>query len=69
MDVELLKSFTSYSGYFSNPDEQRKEILKWFWEVLEEMSNEDRRKYWKFVNGSSKLSLNFRDQEEKHKIS
>jgi ubiquitin-protein ligase E3 A len=68
IDIELLKSFTKYTGRFDNPNEKDKKVIAWFWEVLEEMTNEDRCRYWKFVNGSSKLALNFRDQAEIHKV-
>lgn len=47
-DIEYLKRFTSYSGHFRNSDSKTR---AWFWEIFEEMSEEDRQLYLRFVNG------------------
>ena len=62
LDVDLLKSMTTIEG--NHEDDGRTE--SWFWEVLREMTEEDKRKYWKFVNGASRLSLSFREQGDPH---
>lgn len=41
--------------------------MKWFWEVLTEMEEEDKQKYLKFVNSRSKLPTN-PTVGRKHKI-
>jgi hypothetical protein len=56
MDIDLLKSMTDVEG--SHDDDR---TIGWFWEVLREMNEEEKRKYWKFVNGASRLSLSFRE--------
>jgi hypothetical protein len=47
-DIEYLKRFTTYTGHFNRTDSKTK---KWFWEILEEMDEEDRQLYLRFVNG------------------
>ena len=44
IDIELLKSFTKYSMELS-PESSR---IKWLWELLEEFTPADRRKFIKF---------------------
>lgn len=47
-DIDYLKRFTTYSGHFSGTQSKTK---AWFWEIFEEMSEEDRQLYLRFVNG------------------
>ena len=49
-DVELLKSITEYEGV-----EASDQHVKWLWEVLEEMSLEDRIAFLKFVWARSRM--------------
>jgi hypothetical protein len=39
VDLELLKRNTKYGGNDWNENSQ---VIKWFWEVMEEMNNTDR---------------------------
>jgi len=50
--MALLRETTKYN---SDKDE---EYIDWFWEILNEFSEEDKRNYIKFVNGSSRLPSN-----------
>ena len=49
-DVEDLKKHTNYDGY-----NQNEQVIKWFWEWLENISEEDKFKYLRFVSGRSRL--------------
>lgn len=49
VDIDIMKKITSCSGG------DKSEIMTWFWEIFEEMSNEDRCLYLKFVWGRSRL--------------
>ena len=50
VDVELLKRNTVYSGYTSQDA-----IIKWFWEVFEDMSDEERTLYIRFAWGRGRI--------------
>jgi E3 ubiquitin-protein ligase HUWE1 len=52
VDVEDLKQNTDYSGY--NPTDQ---IIIWFWEVVEEYSQESLAKLVQFITGTSKIPV------------
>lgn len=52
VDVDLLKAATQYEGY-SESDR----VVQWFWEILAEYSQEQRKAYLKFVWGRSRLPL------------
>lgn len=61
-DLELLKRNTEYGG--SNPREmERSKQVKWLWEVLSEISEEDRLKFIVFCWGQERLPAN--DEEFK----
>jgi hypothetical protein len=64
-DLEYLKKFTNYEGIFHNAEGQER---KWFWEILEEMDEEDRQLYLRFVNGQSKLATDLSALSYKHKL-
>ena len=49
-DVDDLKKHTNYDGY-----NQNEQVIKWFWEWLENISEEDKFKYLRFVSGRSRL--------------
>ena len=51
IDIELLKSFTKYSMELS-PESSR---IKWLWELLEEFTPADRRKFIKFCWAQERL--------------
>jgi hypothetical protein len=53
IDFETLKEHTSYQGDYS-ADHQ---TIQWFWEILEEMTQEERRKFQLFVFANDKISL------------
>ena len=52
ISVEDLRDNTEYQGYAPDSD-----LITWFWEVLEEFSNEQRAQLLQFVTGSSKVPL------------
>lgn len=52
IDVALLYSATEYDGYSESDD-----VVRWFWEILTEFSQEQRKAYLKFVWGRSRLPL------------
>jgi uncharacterized SAM-dependent methyltransferase len=39
IDVEYLKRWTSYEGWFTTETNQ---VRLWFWEIMEDMSEEDK---------------------------
>lgn len=43
--------------------------MKWFWEVMTEMDESDKRLYLKFVNGRAKLPSDLSRISRRHKIS
>jgi hypothetical protein len=43
IDIDLLRRHTEAKSF-----ENKEEIITWFWEVLEEMSQEERRKFIRF---------------------
>ena len=49
-DIQNFKEHTNYDGY--NKDDQ---VIKWFWEWLENISEEDKYKYLRFVSGRTRL--------------
>ena len=50
VDIELLKRHTTYSDY-----EETDQQVVWFWEVLHEMSDEERSMYVRFAWGRSRI--------------
>lgn len=63
-DLELLKRNTEYGG--NNPrDLENSEQVKWLWETLNEMSEEDKLKFIVFCWGQERLPAN----DEEFKIS
>jgi ubiquitin-protein ligase E3 C len=53
VDIDGLKSTMQYSGGF-HPSQ---DIIKWFWEVLSEMSFDHQRKFLKFMTSCSRQPL------------
>lgn len=50
IDINLLKSVAVYERF--SPDDQ---IIKWFWEIIEEYSDQMKRKFLSFVTGTDRL--------------
>ena len=63
IDIELLKSFTKYSMELS-PESSR---IKWLWELLEEFTPADRRKFIKFCWAQERLP-NTKDEYENSRL-
>lgn len=63
MDIDKLKKITQYSCC----DEDNK-VVKWFWNVLERMSDEDRSAYLKFVWGRARLPIDCSNLRYKHGV-
>lgn len=55
IDIEDWKENTFYKGKFS--DEPDHHTIKWFWEVVSELNNEDKRKFLQFCTGSRSLPI------------
>ena len=65
LDIKELKNHTQYK-----PDSyQNSEIIKWFWKWLEEIREEDKVKYLKFVSGRTRLPMPGFKLDYKHTIS
>jgi len=62
IDISVLKLHTNFH------DSLKAEVKQWFWEVLSEMEEEDKRLYLKFVNGRSKLPTNMATVRYKHYV-
>jgi hypothetical protein len=62
IDLEVLKKITS-----SNVGDDHK-IVKWFWEIMEEFSQEHRRLYLKFAWGRQKIPSDVSNLRYKHTI-
>jgi E3 ubiquitin-protein ligase HERC2 len=63
IDVDLLKSITAYESCSESHDSVKK-----FWEVMKQMTEDERSKYLKFVWGRSRLPLNLDNLNRKHSI-
>ena len=63
LDVELLKSATEYSSY-----SERDNVIRWFWEILTEFSQNDRKSYLRFTWGRNRLPLNRAGFKQRMKI-
>jgi len=62
VDMNLLRRFTDNEHGYSD------DYMNWFWEVLNEMSEDDKQLYLKFVNSRSKLTTNPSGEPRRHKI-
>ena len=63
LDINDLKKHTKYYGYNAND-----EIIKWFWEWLENSNEKTQFKYLKFVSGRARLQQSGFGFEYNHKI-
>jgi len=64
-DIEYLKRHTKYESHLSSKDSK---CRKWFWEIMEEMAEEDRQLYLRFVNGQGKLPINLASLDYQHTL-
>ena len=62
-DIDDFKKHTVYDGF--NKDEQ---VIKWFWEWFESISEEDKFKYLRFVSGRTRLPQTNFGNNYKHTI-
>lgn len=62
IDIDALKKITT-----SNVGDDHR-VLKWFWEIFEEWTQEQRRKYLKFVWGRSKIPSDTSGLRYKHQV-
>lgn len=63
-DVELLKSATEYSSYSSSDS-----VIQWFWEIMNEFSQNDRKAFLRFTWGRNRLPINRAGFKQRMKIS
>lgn len=65
IDTDALKSITDYEGASDDS-----EIIKFFWEIFDNFTQEDRKMYLKFIWGRSKLPPDLKGlmRERKHVI-
>lgn len=66
VDVEYLKNFTKYDGRYRGTSPPA--AIDYFWEVMRELSEEQKMKYLQWVNGRAKLPNNMSDISYKHTI-
>lgn len=50
INFELLKSMTTYTGYLPSDN-----VIKWFWEIMVELSPEEQKGFIKFISGGTRL--------------
>jgi hypothetical protein len=62
IDISVLKLHSKFHEGIKS------EVKQWFWEVLTEMEEDDKRLYLKFVNGRSKLPTNIASIRYKHYV-
>ena len=70
VDIELLKRHTEYSSTGADKKNsytvaESSELIKWFWETLEEFTNQDRLKFVKFCWGQERLPANDEEFERR----
>jgi hypothetical protein len=63
LDIEEFRTHTIYEGYNGN-----EEIIKWFWQWLEESEETVKFKYLKFVSGRTRLPISGMGYNYSHKI-
>ncbi|CAI5758884.1 unnamed protein product [Candida verbasci] len=55
IDVDILKSVTKYAGWNSNEEAINSQLIIWFWEFMNEISNDFRKKVLIFITGSDRV--------------
>jgi HECT-domain (ubiquitin-transferase) len=63
IDVDLLKRIVEYEGY-----EETDQVVQFFWEVLREFTNEERKSFLQFVWARNRLPLKEADFDSPFKI-
>ncbi|CAN0055567.1 unnamed protein product, partial [Sphacelaria rigidula] len=54
IDVSEWKRHTRYLGDYRRSAEEHR-VIKWFWEVLDEFSEEEKARFLQFCTGTSRL--------------
>ena len=62
-DVDLLKSVTEYSTFSQGDD-----VIKWFWEVMRELNEEDKKAFLRFTWARNRLPLNKQGFKQRMKV-
>lgn len=62
ISVEALKAISNYNVSADH------KVVKWFWQMFENFTQEERRKYLKFVWGRSKLPSDTSTLRDKHNV-
>ncbi|KAK6205506.1 ubiquitin-protein ligase [Scheffersomyces amazonensis] len=66
IDVAVLQSVTKYSGFTITTEASETNLVKWFWELFNEMDTKERKRLLLFVTGSDRIpatgiqNLNFK---------
>ncbi|XP_066503891.1 probable E3 ubiquitin-protein ligase HERC1 isoform X4 [Hoplias malabaricus] len=63
ISVEVLKKVVRYREV-----EEQQQLVQWFWQTLEEFSNEERVLFMRFVSGRSRLPANTADISQRFQI-
>lgn len=64
IEVDILKSITEYRN-----ENEESQVIKWFWQMFEEFTQEERKMYLKFVWGRSKIPQDTTNLAYRHCIS
>ena len=62
-DIDLLQSVTEYSSLSKSED-----VVKWFWEVLREFNEEDKKAFLRFTWARNRLPLNKAGFKQRMKV-
>ncbi|XP_021370838.1 probable E3 ubiquitin-protein ligase HERC1 isoform X1 [Mizuhopecten yessoensis] len=63
MNVDILRKVVRYRGI-----DEKNEVVRWFWEVLESFSNDERIQFLRFVSGRTRLPANPSDISQRFQI-
>jgi len=63
IDVDMLRRVVEYEGY-----EESDEVIQYFWEILRELTNEERKRFLQFVWARNRLPLKETDFDAPFKI-
>lgn len=63
ISVDVLKKVVRYREV-----EEQQQLIQWFWQTLEEFSNEERMLFMRFVSGRSRLPVNMADISQRFQI-
>jgi hypothetical protein len=65
IDVALLRRHAEWSPAGAGSESKRAQEIEWFWEILEELSQEDRRKFIRFCFAQSTIPPNDEEFERR----